>query len=248
MTPTPALKACLDWWRTLNEEERRVFAKARLDPIRWWAKQDVYLEAARRCAATNGIDPEAADPSYYWIFEKVDVIGGMAVWGWYKRGKSWGELLRIRALRPTDPFDDLRLLVVHGDKSPFYQRMRRRDWMKSKLGSKWAKLVNLARKSTLQDFRAKLIGGDVKMNLPSEGYASQWREIRAAAARGECEINEEKGRMTRVVEPDPAYLGAAQIIRRRLKMEITEFWRYCKGTKLIPEDRMREPQLALFDT
>lgn len=243
-----AVRACLDWWRTLSEDEKKVFAKAKLTPASWWVIQPVYrlaVLASDECqeAIADGIvKEEQVGAGYVWLFENVTAIGQMEVWRWAK-SKNHGRLLAIKPYAQDTPYNWQRMLVKHNESSPFFQSFIGRAWMKDQLGKKWAKLVNKARKMNKQDWLAALSGGSVVCKIRAFHHSPglQMPEV--------TDWNEDNGTYRVHVNADPELQGAKDAINRRLEMDAAEFWRYAKGVKLLPRERLknnRPYQLELF--
>ena len=214
------------------------------------AVQPLYRMAVIACdecqadIASGDLTEKDVQAAYVWRFERVTAFGHMEVWRWASK-KNHGKLLAIEPYASESPFNWQRMLVQHNANSPFFQSFQSRAWMKDQLGRKWARLVNRARKSTKQEWLAALSGGSIVCQIRSF-HSSPGIKLPVTS-----EWDEAKGTYKVHVEAEPSLAGAIAAIRGRLQMEPDQFWRYAKGTHVIPSDLMRNNrpyQLELFDT
>ena len=237
----------------------RTRSRALLNPLTWWTVQHHYLGRTVKCYEShlfNGeIDAETpypTTPQFAFCFEWATVFGEMGNWQWATK-KTFGKLLQVRAMREDDPMDSLFCLVQHNHSSPWHHKWRQRDWMKRRLGQKARKVVNFARKSTWEEFRISLSGGEHTFNrrffdVNGDGmFLDLLRQILAGTVQALRWHYPEKYRgeaiqvrCRNIVQPDQRWAGFESHIHRRLKMTLNQFWRACKGLDMIPDDQMVE--------
>jgi len=252
-SPSPAaFRAALTWWDTVPDDRVEVYLSAGLGPLSWWRSQARYLEATRAQSEAYG-EPAPTSAVYAWEFEFVTVFGGMEVDCWSQR-KRWGRLLEIRPVTLDDPLCGNRLLVSHKPASPWHRKWAQRSWMKSKLPRSLRSVVNRARSIPFRELEVILRGGWTRSaRLMGEPAACELllRSIHLPAETRIVSVAVESDGISVCWETfcplADRYAGAEETIRRRLGMDLRQFWRTCGGKSDIPRERMAEPvQLTLF--
>lgn len=249
-----AFAACVVWYRNLSDEHRELFCDAGLTPLTWWTVTPKYLAKTVACWESNlfggRLDATAqcpTSPHFAFEFEWATVFGDMGAWGWALK-KTYGKLLRVRSLAENDPLDEWCCLVVHNACSPWRQKWEQRDWMKDRLGTKYRKVVNFARKSTWQEFDNALNGGVHVFNRKffdgdkmlvdllhqmKVGTVTALRWQYPEKFHGEAI----QVRCRNIVQPRAEYLGAAHRITKRIGVDLKTFWKACKGEIMLPSPR-----------
>lgn len=234
-----ALKAAIDFYRSHDDRAREVFDNAKLDPFLWWTTSKRYKA---RCEEVFGVREFRIAIEY----EHATVHGDIGAYSW-ACSKSYGDLIRIRPVEPGDPYDELFNLVQHKESSPWRQKWTQRDNFKKRLHKKDRPIVNFARKSTWQDFRSAVVGGDV-VYLVNERSA-EW-QIRFAFYHSDILSvrKTETGKTVRAVAyhaPDPRWSGCEKRIKAKLGCDLKTFWRACKGKEFIELPKVKK-QKQLF--
>lgn len=239
------------WYRSLSNEHRELFCDAGLNPLTWWTVAPKYLERTVSCWESNlfsgNLEATATcptSPHFAFEFEWATVFGDMGAWGWALT-KTYGKLLRVRPLTPNDPMSQWHCLVRHNACSPWRQKWEQRDWMKDRLGAKYRKVVNFARKSTWQEFDNALNGGehvfqrrffdadnmltDLLHQMKSGSVvALRWHypeKFRGEAIQVRCR---------NIVQPRSEYAGFARRIMTKIGVDLKTFWKACKGQLMLP--------------
>lgn len=253
--------ACMAWYRNLSAEHRQIFCDAGLTPVTWWTAQVHYRAKTISCWESNlfrgELEATAKCPSvahFAFEFEWATVFGDMGVWGW-ALSKNYGKLVRVRPLTDDDSMSEWHCLVRHNESSPWRMKCEQRDWLKEKLGAKYRKIVNYARKSGWQELHNALNGGvhvferrffqcdtdQLFLDLIRQIIAGTVEVIRwryPAKHGGKAIVV----RLRNIVQPQAEFAGFAKRIQTRIGVDLNTFWKACRGQIMLPPPKPSRAQ------
>ena len=258
LVPPPSeasYRAALHWWDTMTPEHRDVWKAFGITHVRlWWTLQPKWLKH------TQSIDSEMETVEFVFCFEHADVLGDIGCWEWALQ-KTYGPLQRVRLLSETDGYFEGHVAVAHNESSPWAQKWKQRDLLKSQLPGRLRTVINQSRSMTWQAFAAKSEGGFVTQSMTNYDDASPLLPplLRKAISKPDQlrirSVRHTKcGQGTTVTfetleTPEERWQVASHRLRKRYGWSLKELWRHIGGKELLPPDVLfasKPEQLELF--
>ena len=235
------------WWKALPADQQEFFRAHDMGiPFAFYGYPGGYVDAAlanrdirenmQRYPWVYTEQSERRSPTMRWEFEAVVAFGGLEIMNWGKNKTGWGPLRWVAPLLPDDPIDTLYLSCIHNpDKSLWYRRYNQRHWLRHKLGRKHCALVGWAMRWPKGKFIETVSRED------SPDFREEFTQVHHYHGRK----TEEASSIRCSNRLLPRQSAAA--IRRKLRMDLGEFWRTVRCKVLLTKDRMREPQKTFWE-